>query len=143
MFSCTRPVLKIVGDGVEETWLEKTYFRTEEAFPTVLRRSEVVASEIVEISPIENALLDVEKKFKELEALSIQYTGLAKTSQSVSTNALSMSLNGVVDAPVDTGVPFYRHQFFGSDYLVKFPERAELVRRLRQAIDQQVRSDAW
>lgn len=125
-------------DGAEEIWLEKTYFTTEEAFPTVLRRSEVVAVEIVEISPLENALNEVEEKTKELAALNMKYQALAKTSQLVSTNALAMSLNSAVDAPLNSGIASYRQMFFGPDYIARNPERGELIDKLRVAIDDQV-----
>lgn len=125
-------------DGSEEIWLEKTYFTTEEAFPTVLRRSEVVAMEVLEISPIENALTEVELKTKELASLNMRYASLAKTAQSVSTNALSMSLNSAVDAPAEGGISSYRQLFFAPDYVSRYPERAELVEKLRKAIDEQV-----
>ncbi|RDB25377.1 Dedicator of cytokinesis protein 3 [Hypsizygus marmoreus] len=139
LFSSSRQVKKTTRDGTEEIWLEKTYFTTEEAFPTVLRRSEVVALEIVEISPLENALNEVEQKTKELAALNMKYQALAKTSQLVSTNPLAMSLNSAVDAPLNTGIASYRQMFFGPDYVARNPERAELVEKLRGAIDEQVR----
>lgn len=138
LFSSTRQVKKMTRDGAEEIWLEKTYFTTEEAFPTVLRRSEVVGLEVVEISPLENALNEVETKTKELSALSIKYQALAKTTQMVSTNALAMSLNSAVDAPLHTGIAAYRQIFFGPDYTTRHPERAEAVEKLRSAIDDQV-----
>jgi Dock homology region 2 len=119
--------------------VEKTYFTTEEAFPTVLRRSEVVAIEIQEISPIENALAEVEQKTKELSALHVKYAGLSKTTQVVSTNALAMTLNAAVDTPTDTGISSYRQEFFNPDYLVQNPDRAEAVEKLRKAIEEQVR----
>lgn len=118
--------------------MEKTYFTTEEAFPTVLRRSEVVAMEVLDISPIENALHEVEQKTKELTSLNFKYAALAKTAQVVSTNALSMSLNGAVDAPVDGGISSYRQIFFNPDYVARYPDRTELVEKLRKAIDDQV-----
>ena len=138
LFSSSRQIRKTTRDGVEELWLEKTYLTTEEAFPTVLRRSEVVGLEVVEISPLENALNDVEQKTKELIALHLKYQTLAKTSQSVSTNALAMSLNSAVDAPVNTGIASYRQMFFNSDYVERNPEREEMVEKLRGAIDEQV-----
>ena len=138
LFSSTRQVKKTSRDGVEEIWLEKTYLTTEEAFPTVLRRSEVVNLEVVEISPLENALLEVETKTKELTALNLKYRSLAKTSQDVSTNALAMCLNSAVDAPLNTGVASYRETFFSPDYIARNPDRAELVEKLRLAIDEQV-----
>ncbi|KAF7362005.1 hypothetical protein MVEN_00545700 [Mycena venus] len=138
LFSSSRQVKKIARSGAEEIWVEKTYFTTEEAFPTVLRRSEVIAVEIVEISPVENALNEVELKTKELAALNLKYQALAKTAQPVSTNALAMCLNSAVDAPMNTGVAAYRQSFFDPEYIARNPERAEVVERLKAAIDEQV-----
>ncbi|KAJ7045388.1 C2 domain in Dock180 and Zizimin proteins-domain-containing protein [Mycena alexandri] len=138
LFSSSRQIKKITRSGQEEIWLEKTYFTTEEAFPTVLRRSEVVGAEIVEISPVENALSEVELKTKELAALNLKYQALAKTAQPVSTNALAMCLNSAVDAPINTGVSAYRQSFFDPEYISRNPERAELVEKLKAAIDEQV-----
>jgi dedicator of cytokinesis protein 3 len=81
------------------------------SFPAVLRRSEVVAVEIVKLSPVENALLEVEQKNKELNALNMKYSSLAKTAQVVLTNPLSMALNGVVDTPAGGGIARYRSSF--------------------------------
>ncbi|KAH9485300.1 Dedicator of cytokinesis protein 3 [Psilocybe cubensis] len=139
LFSSSRQIRKTTRDGMEEIWTEKTYYTTEQVFPTVLRRSEVVNVEFVEISPLENALQEVEDKTKELIGLHLKYQALAKTAQNVSTNALAMSLNSAVDAPLNTGVASYRQIFFSPDYIARNPERAELVEKLRQAIDEQVR----
>ena len=138
LFSSTRQIKKLTRDGTEEVWLEKTYLTTEEAFPTVLRRSEIVAVEVVELSPLEAAINEVELKTKELAALNMKYQALAKTSQLVSTNALAMSLNSVVDPPLNTGIASYRELFFRLDYTARYPERAELVDKLHTAIDDQV-----
>jgi dedicator of cytokinesis protein 3 len=138
VFSSSRQVKKTARDGTEEVWLEKAYFTTEEIFPTVLRRSEVVDMDFREISPLENALHEVELKTKELASLHQKYQALAKTAQHVSTNALAMSLNGAVDAPLNTGISSYRQTFFNHDYLARNPERAELVEKLKLAIDEQV-----
>ncbi|KAF8894918.1 cytoplasmic protein [Gymnopilus junonius] len=139
LFSSSRQIRKPARDGGEEVWTEKTYYSTEQAFPTVLRRSEVVNVEVVEISPLENALQEVEDKTKELAALYMKYQALAKTMQNVSTNALAMSLNSAVDAPLNTGIGSYRQIFFNPDYIARNPERAEMVEKLRLAIDEQVR----
>jgi len=139
IFSSSRQIRKATRDGTEEVWLEKTYYTTEQAFPTVLRRSEVVNVEPIEISPLENALQEVEEKTKELAGLHLKYQALAKTTQDVSTNALAMSLNSAVDAPLNTGIGSYRQIFFSPDYVARNPERAELVEKLKAAIDEQVR----
>ena len=108
----------------------------------MLRRSEVVSVEIVEISPIEDALLEVEQKNKELSALRIKYSNLAKTAQVVSTNPLSMALNNVVDAPADGGIANYRVSFLMPGYVTRYPDRGESVEKLRTAVDEQVRVEA-
>ncbi|KAJ2936556.1 hypothetical protein H1R20_g537, partial [Candolleomyces eurysporus] len=138
LFSSVRQVRKLVKDQ-DEIWIEKTYFTTEEAFPTVLRRSEVVRIEIDELSPLQNALHEVESKTRELTTLHTKYNALAKTTQIVSTDALSMSLNSAVDAPLNTGIASYRTVFFNPEYILTHPERAESVEKLRLAIDEQVR----
>lgn len=142
LFSTSRQIKKMAGSsgGGDEFWVEKSYFTTEETFPTVLRRSQVIEIEIVELNPVETALTDVETQTKELAALSVRYHALAKTNQAVSTNALAMALNAVVDAPINTGVSAYRQTFFSPEYLDHYPDRADLVERLRIAIDDQVRT---
>jgi dedicator of cytokinesis protein 3 len=99
----------------------------------------VINVDIIEISPLEHALQEVEDKSKELAGLRLKYEALAKTTQDVSTNALAMSLNTAVDAPLNSGIASYRQIFFSPDYVARNPERAELVEKLRTAIDEQVR----
>lgn len=139
LFSTSRPVKRIARDGTEEVWIEKVYFTTEETFPTVLRRSQVVDIAVMDISPIENALSEVAEKTKELSALNLRYQNLAKTAQEVSTNALSMVLNSAVDAPLNTGISAFRQMFFTDDWAARNPEQVELAEKLRAAIDEQVR----
>ncbi|KAI0633627.1 cytoplasmic protein [Trametes polyzona] len=139
LFSYSRPITKIAPDGTEEVWIEKTYLTTEQYFPTVLRRSEVVHVQVDSISPVETALLEVEQRTRELAGLNMKYSSLAKTAQHVSTNVLAMSLNAAVDAPLNSGVGAFRQVFLSEDYIDRFPERAEQVEKLRNAIDDQVR----
>lgn len=137
LFSSLRPIAK-GREGSEESWVEKTYFTTEEAFPTVLRRSEIIAVEVVEISPIERVLNDIEQRTKELMGLHTRYSAAAKTGQLVSTNPLTMALNTAVDAPQENGVPSFRH-FLTSEYNTRNPDKAQIIERLRVAIDDHVR----
>jgi len=104
----------------------------------VLSRSEVVAVEVLEVSPVEAALLDVEQTNKELNTLYTKYSTLAKAAQVVSTNPLSMALNTVVDAPTN-GITSYRTSFLTPEYVASHSERSELVNKLRAAVDEQVR----
>jgi len=121
-----------------DVWVERTYFTTEESFPTVLRRSEIVEVQVVEVSPIENALSDVEARTAELHLLEMKYSTLAQTETSINTNQLASALNNVVDTPEDGGIRLYRQAFLGQDYLALNPDQAEVVPRLRLAIEDQV-----
>ncbi|KAG6331845.1 hypothetical protein ID866_7243 [Astraeus odoratus] len=138
LFSCSRPITRNDREGNEEIWIEKTLYTTEQAFPTVLRRSDITDTEVVLVSPVENALHEVEQKTRELASFHLRYAALAKTSQSFSTNALSMSLNSAVD-PTQDSIPAYREFFFDPSYVARHRDRAEQVERLRTAIDDQVR----
>ncbi|KAK1229155.1 Deoxycytidine kinase 1 [Marasmius sp. AFHP31] len=139
LFSISRQVPKVTRDRAEEVWIEKTYYKTEDKFPTVLRRSQVVEMEVAMISPLENALEEVELKTKELSGLELKYQSLAKTAQDVSTNALSKALDAVVDSPTNAGITAYRQLFFTSEYVSRNPDRVELIEKLRAAVDEQVR----
>ena len=139
-FSYQHPIIK-AQSGEEETWMLKTIFTTEEPFPTVLRRSEIVETQSIEISPIEQALIEVESRTKELTILNTKFTRVAKAGeQSPSINLLSSGINNTLDA---SGSSSYRQIFLTPDYLAKFPDRATQIQRLRTAVDDQVRFTIW
>ncbi|SPO35760.1 related to dedicator of cytokinesis protein 3 [Pseudozyma flocculosa] len=165
LFSFTRPLpapraaaeSQPAAVEFQDVWVEKTYLRCEDAFPTVLRRSEVAEVYVVEISPLENALNDVQAKTDELETLEKKYGALGKVAAGagagagaggagaasasaggrINTNRLSMALNGAVDAPVNGGIPMYKRAFFAPAYAEANPDKDELLARLRAAIDEQ------
>jgi dedicator of cytokinesis protein 3 len=116
---------------------EKTFYTTDAIFPTVLRRSEVVDVQVVSISPLDNALVNVENKTRDLAALYVKYSALSKTTQVISTNTLSMALNSAVDTP-HGGVPSYRQMFLSSEYIDRNPDRAAQIDKLGKAIDEHV-----
>lgn len=93
---------------------------------------------MIDISPLEHALTEVEQQTKKISILERKYSAMAKAGQTMSTNALSMTLNSVVDS--EKGVPYYRSTFLRVDYLESHPDRVELVQKLREAIDEQVRT---
>ncbi|CAG8657138.1 13718_t:CDS:2, partial [Acaulospora morrowiae] len=145
-FSFSRPVNKN-PDGVKSTnefldlWTEKTILISEDHFPTVLRRSEIVQVTVIEVSPIENAVATMKAKNQELLTLESKYGAYlnSKGSDKVNTNPLSMSLNGAVDAPVNGGVPMYKKAFFSKEFLAENPEKEVFVEKLKEAIEEQVR----
>lgn len=137
LFSFVRPFQK-AGAASTEQWVEKTYLRCEDAFPTVLRRSEVAEVYVVEISPLEKALEDVKSKTAELETLEKKYISIRKVSAGkINTNRLSMALNGAVDAPADEGVPMYKRTFFTQEYQTTHADQQDVIDELREAIDAQ------
>ncbi|SCV71622.1 BQ2448_3210 [Microbotryum intermedium] len=152
MFSFSRPVLRQSGDrtSVENDilteWVEKTVLICEDSFPTVLRRSEVVEIRIIDISPIENAIVDVETQRQGLNDLQQQYTRLSLQDASyesgstprINLQPLSMVLNAAVDPRPNLGVPMYRRAFLGVDYAVMNPGKTSLIQKLQEEIDQLV-----
>lgn len=57
------------GSSVKEHWVEKRLFTTAEEFPTILRRTEVIAAETIKLSPIQTAIERTWRKTSELYAL--------------------------------------------------------------------------
>jgi dedicator of cytokinesis protein 3 len=49
-----------------------------------------------------------------------------------------MTLNGVVDAPLNGGIPLYRSAFLISDYASNHPEDEDKINQLQSAVDAQV-----
>ncbi|KAL9126700.1 MAG: hypothetical protein Q9217_004280 [Psora testacea] len=52
--------------GVQDQWIEKTIYSTKEAFPTILRRSEIVSIDTVRLSPLQTAVERTTRKTTEL-----------------------------------------------------------------------------
>ncbi|CRG90304.1 hypothetical protein PISL3812_07347 [Talaromyces islandicus] len=73
---------------IKEHWAEKTVFTTAEPFPNILRRSEIVATEIVELSSIQTAIERTWRKTQELHLLEKHATSGDDTNLSGLTDAL-------------------------------------------------------
>lgn len=119
-------------------WTEKTYYTTEQLFPTVLRRSEVIDMVTVELSPVDSALQQVEEQIKELSQMHVKFDILSKIDAVTSTNALSMALNEIVDTPADSGLSLYRQTFLTGEYVRQHPAQEQAVLNLREAINKLV-----
>ncbi|KAH8549128.1 hypothetical protein BGW37DRAFT_121469 [Umbelopsis sp. PMI_123] len=157
-FSFSKPILKPTvnsDDGSSNKpendflnlWTEKTTLICEDSFPTILRRTRVIKTIVVELSPIENAVHAMEQKNAELAALERKYAHyipkVSKGQQQPSTNTnninpFSMALNGAVDAPVNGGVPMYKMAFLSGSFAKQNPDMLDWVERLRDTIDNQV-----
>lgn len=57
------------GNNVKEQWVAKTVFTTSEPFPNILRRSEIVSSEEVSLTPLQTAIERTWRKTQELQIL--------------------------------------------------------------------------
>ena len=116
------------------------------AFPTILRRTEILEVQVVEISPLQSALEDVKGKTVELETLERRYRPLAGEGISsantlqLDTNPLSMALNSAVDTGLAGGIPLYRRAFFDSAFVTANADNLDMIDELRRAIDEQVRT---
>ncbi|KAL9026694.1 MAG: hypothetical protein Q9196_004679 [Gyalolechia fulgens] len=55
--------------GVQDQWIEKTVYSTLDAFPTILGKSEVVAVEVIQLSPMQTAVERTTRKTSELGTL--------------------------------------------------------------------------
>jgi dedicator of cytokinesis protein 3 len=131
-------VIRRTRTGAEESWTEKTYFTTEASFPTVLRRSEVVSSQVAFISPIDAALAELEQQTRDLAGMYMRFSASAQTGQGASANAFSSALNNAVDAPENSGIALYRRTFLTAEYVQEHPDREGQVEALRKVVDEHV-----
>ncbi|KAJ8345593.1 hypothetical protein SKAU_G00297860 [Synaphobranchus kaupii] len=116
-------------------WIERTTLILSHPLPGISRWFEVERRELVEVSPLQNAVSVVEKKNQELRSLISQYDNRQLHSN---INLLSMCLNGVIDAAVNGGVARYQEAFFDKQYISSHPEDAEKITQLRQLMQEQV-----
>lgn len=60
--------------GVQDQWIEKTIYVTGEFFPTISKRSEIVAIDIVRLSPLQTAVERTSRKTAEIASLEKRIT---------------------------------------------------------------------
>ncbi|KAJ8245663.1 hypothetical protein GJAV_G00273130 [Gymnothorax javanicus] len=114
-------------------WVERTTMTLVQSLPGISRWFEVEKREVVEISPLENAMEVIENKTQQLRSLISQ----CQTRQMNNINPLTMCLNGVIDAAVNGGLTRYQEAFFTKDYIASHPEDGEKISRLRELMFEQ------
>uniref|UniRef100_A0A8D1KGP2 Dedicator of cytokinesis 3 n=1 Tax=Sus scrofa TaxID=9823 RepID=A0A8D1KGP2_PIG len=137
-FRYDRPFHKGPKDKENEfksLWIERTTLTLTHSLPGISRWFEVERRELVEVSPLENAIQVVENKNQELRALISQYQHKQVHGN---INLLSMCLNGVIDAAVNGGIARYQEAFFDKDYITKHPADAEKITQLKELMQEQV-----
>ncbi|EFC47483.1 dedicator of cytokinesis 5 [Naegleria gruberi] len=96
--------------------------------------SYIANDKLLHLCPLENATKDIEDKVNELEELVINH----HLDQQPDTNALSMSLNGTIDAAVNGGQEKYISAFFTEQYVSTHPEHDLLLKRFKIALQNQI-----
>uniref|UniRef100_A0AAQ4QWB1 Dedicator of cytokinesis 3 n=1 Tax=Gasterosteus aculeatus aculeatus TaxID=481459 RepID=A0AAQ4QWB1_GASAC len=141
-FHYDRPFHKGPKDRENEfrsLWIERTTLILSRPLPGISRWAEVERREVMEVSPLENAIYVVENKTQELRTLISQYQ---HRQHHGNINPLSMCLNGVIDAAVNGGIARYQEvrvaAFFDKDYISSHPEDAERITHLKDLMQEQV-----
>uniref|UniRef100_A0A8C8HDH2 Dedicator of cytokinesis 4b n=1 Tax=Oncorhynchus tshawytscha TaxID=74940 RepID=A0A8C8HDH2_ONCTS len=135
-FRYDRPFHKGTKDKENEfksLWVERTTLTLVQSLPGISRWFEVEKRELVEVSPLENAIEVIENKNLQLRTLIAQ----CQSRQMQNINPLTMCLNGVIDAAVNGGLARYQEAFFVKDYIVNHPEDGEKIGRLRELMFEQ------
>uniref|UniRef100_A0A803Y9E0 Dedicator of cytokinesis protein 4 n=1 Tax=Meleagris gallopavo TaxID=9103 RepID=A0A803Y9E0_MELGA len=135
-FRYDRPFHKGTKDKENEfksLWVERTTLILVQSLPGISRWFEVEKREVVEMSPLENAIEVLENKNQQLRTLISQ----CQTRQMQNINPLTMCLNGVIDAAVNGGVTRYQEAFFVKEYVLNHPEDGEKITRLRELMLEQ------
>ncbi|KAJ7415529.1 Dedicator of cytokinesis protein 3 [Pitangus sulphuratus] len=132
-FRYDRPFHKGTKDKENEfksLWVERTTLILVQSLPGISRWFEVEKREVVEMSPLENAIEVLENKNQQLRTLISQ----CQTRQMQNINPLTMCLNGVIDAAVNGGVARYQESL-SSTFPVIFPSVTLFPSALHKAQD--------
>ncbi|XP_043640417.1 dedicator of cytokinesis protein 9 isoform X1 [Drosophila teissieri] len=97
--------------SVEEQWKRKTVIKTQYSFPYVLKRIPVKSREIIELSPIEVAIDEMQSKVSELEEIILPPADVKK---------LQLRLQGSVAVTVNAGPLAYAHAFLDAKVVNNF-----------------------
>eukprot|EP00727_Mastigamoeba_balamuthi_P007152 m51a1_g3057 putative dock family protein (2591) ;mRNA; f:986524-998003 len=123
-FAYETPFTKTAGksqsDDIREQWKRKVIIRTEETFPSVLKRHLVSEKTTQELSPIENAVETLERRTNDLRE-EIEKIG-ADTANAAHLPPLLRLLQGSLRTQVNAGVFEYFNAFLGKNAPVSSPE---------------------
>ena len=132
------------NDQVEEfkkLWLMKTFYVTEEFFPSFVRRTKVCKVVRNESSPIQNSVSSVKEKNDELQLLldTIKLDiSQNRTQLEDNIKSLTRALNGIIDAAVNGGTKIYRLAFITPQYKKENPKDVSMVEQLNNSLLEQM-----
>ncbi|KAM4621829.1 LOW QUALITY PROTEIN: dedicator of cytokinesis 2 [Polymixia lowei] len=136
-FHYSRPVRKGPVDPNNEfvsMWIERTTFTTVYKLPGILRWFEATDMKHTTLSPLENAIENMESTNEKILTMINQY----QADWSLPINPLSMLLNGIVDPAVMGGFAKYEKAFFTDEYTLQHPEDRDKLLRLKDLIAWQI-----
>ncbi|OBA22535.1 hypothetical protein METBIDRAFT_40289 [Metschnikowia bicuspidata var. bicuspidata NRRL YB-4993] len=120
--------------SVFDLWTEEVTYETHVSFPTLMNRSEIKATSVVRLSPLENAIRLILNKTNEMVQTESMLNQAVRERADYATllHDLSRQLAGTVDSPVNGGVGQFRPYFAGLQFDGN-PDHAYNVRLLRNA----------
>lgn len=139
LFVYSKPFRKNKRSGetqVEEfadLWINNTYYITQEKFPTMYKRSEVIKKLTKETTPLENAIVQIHEKNLEIRRITLVHSSLDASSSS----HFTMVLKGVIDAAVNGGTKLYIDAFLSQQYISSNPTHLNSCKKLQQLIREQ------
>eukprot|EP00026_Physarum_polycephalum_P000045 Phypoly_transcript_00045.p1 GENE.Phypoly_transcript_00045~~Phypoly_transcript_00045.p1 ORF type:complete len:1883 (+),score=230.21 Phypoly_transcript_00045:40-5688(+) len=135
-FLYSKPIRKDTKQGNEHTnlWVINHYYITEDTFPTIHRRSEIIRHHEVELSPIDNALAAVNLKNNELHEMIERY----QKRTVVNISPFTMILKGVISADVGGGAKMYKNAFFTEEFAKAHPEKVAVIQQLHSVLQRQL-----
>lgn len=115
-------------------WITKTFIVCQDEIPSMRRRIPVISEKIVEYTPFQTAINQIADKNGEV----VKIIEKLENDPTKSTNAISMNLNGILDAAVMGGINKYREAFFDGTYLSEYPAETKLVSKFVNTLKKQM-----
>merc|ERR1719150_1796359 len=115
-------------------WITKTFIVCQDVIPSMRRRIPVINEKIVEYTPFQTAINNLNSKNQEIEKIIEKL----ENDHTKSTNDISMNLNGILDAAVMGGVAKYREAFFDGTYLTENPTETKIVPKFVNTLKEQM-----
>lgn len=112
-----------------------------ETFPNLFRRAEVLELQLIDVSPVSQAISDITARSDRLEKSFDEFFFLTHTSRTrpPDPGRLSTTLRSTLDFPTQRS-PLTYLQVFSEEYEFAHPDEAPLVRVLAHGMDGLVRS---